>query len=218
MPTRGRPTGVRGGMGRGGTERNGVEVHGQNGGRGRGGAEPMCEEGIIDGEKERGKLQLDTRPGGTDHNLPIQCTTTARDPAGRETPRAAGRGSDGPPFPAEVSSVHPCSRRRTDGRSRTLRRLSPDARGVGYRRSRPPATCLTLLSVRNVEYGGSGFDMVSVPPRVFRSGGRRLGPGSPFMCCFLHHATARDRQPPAWDERRRVFCKVFFGRVLGRHV
>ena len=98
----------------------------------------MCEEGIIDGEKERGKLQLDTRPGGTDQNLPIQCTTTARDPAGRETPRAAGRGSDGPPFPAEVSSVHPCSRRRTDGRSRTLRRLSPDARGVGYRRSRPP--------------------------------------------------------------------------------
>ena len=62
----------------------------------------------------------------------------------------------------------------------------------------PAAACLTLLSVRNVEYGGSGFDMVSVPPRVFGVRWEEVGPRVSFYVLFFAPrdatATARDRQ------------------------
>ena len=167
----------------------------------RTGAEPMCEEGIIDGENER-EMQLDTRPNGRDHNLQNPMHNNREGSSRSRTPRNAGRGSDGPPFRPRYL---PCIRaRRTDGRSRTST-ASPDARGVGYRRSRPPPPVLPCCRSGTSSTGAVGSTWC--PCLLGCSGpvGGGLAPVS-FLCAVF--APRGGARPPAWDERRRVFAGV----------
>jgi len=158
-------------------------------------------------------------------------------PTDRRTPFRTRPGT----ISCKVSSVHP---RRTDGRShrhgdldRPTWTFSPAARAAPG----TAAACLTLLSVRNVEYGGSGADMVVVGRPCWCSGSGGSGaPVSPsllcgifaaFRCCclLLHvllvvasraravHAPRPGRELRGACERRRTVA-VFLGRVLGRHV
>ena len=189
MPTRGQPTGVRGGMGQGGTERNGagLKFMDRTGGGGGGGRNRCARKELLTETKERKREGIAVRhtarrngsqPANPMHNN-REGSSRPRDPPGRG------------------ERYLPCSRRRTDGRSRTLRRLSPDARGVGYRRSRPPPPVSPCCRSGTSSTGAVGSTWCPCLLGCSVSGGRRLGPGSPFMCCFLHHATRRRRRATA---------------------
>ena len=113
-------------------------------------------------------------------------------------PRRSGMASDGPPSGPRYL---PCTPRRTDGRTARGTRPFSGRLPLPMPPAGPAAVCLTLLSVRNVEYGGSGADMVaeSLASRFrFRREGLDVGcPGSSLLRFVLVFA----RQAP--NERRR---------------
>ena len=155
--------------------------------------------------------------GGKERELKVRCGRTKWITIQHTlmTARSAGRRSqEGPGWP--LTDPHsgpgifraPPENGRTD-RSGNVNFLRPPA--LPPPPAGPAASCLTLLSVRNVEYGGSGADMVAESLVRGSGSGGRLGAPSPLsvMCSFLRGAARRTKG----DDARRVPS-----RVMGKHV
>ena len=135
-----------------------------------------------DGGKER---ELKVRYGRTKW-ITIQHTLMTARSVGRRSQEGPGWPPTDPHSGPGIFRAPP-ENGRTD-RSGNVNFLRPPA--LPLPPAGPAAGCLTLLSVRNVEYGGSGADMVAESLVRGSGSGGRLGAPSPLsvMCSFLRGA------------------------------